>query len=284
VADHVVLPAAVASRYPYSATGVASFGPNTDVYEPLVLISALAQLTERVEIGVAVLVVPMRHPLLTAKMLATADRLSGGRIILGAGVGWLREEFAALGLPPEHFDQRGAVTDDYLRAIKEAWLNTGPSRYTGEYVRFIDAGTFPHPVRAPHIPIWVGGKGPRAMRRAVRLGSGYLGIASDPEALRDEVAHLRQQAERDRRDPDELTVALSTGITVTRGPAPADRAALTGTPEQIAEGLRQYEDAGLQHLIANVRAEGDASLSATLEAMERLAEVVLPAARMGAAT
>lgn len=279
--DHVVLPAAVASRYPYNSSGVAAFGPQTDVYDPLVLVSALAQLTERVEIGVAVLVIPYRHPLMTAKMLATADRLAGGRIILGAGVGWLQEEFEALGLPPAHFAQRGAVTADYLRAMKEAWLNTGPSRYSGEYVSFTDAGTFPHPARTPHIPIWIGGKGTRALRRAVRLGDGYLGIAADPATLRQEIDELRTLAERDRRDPDELTVALSAAVTLTRDPAPADRNPLTGTAAQIAEGLRQYANAGLHHLIAGVRTESDASLAATLAAMETLAAEALPAVRDG---
>jgi probable F420-dependent oxidoreductase len=277
--DHVVLPVEVASRYPYNVSGVAGFDWRADVYEPLVLLSALAQRTQRVQLGVAVLVIPYRHPLVTAKMLATADRISGGRVILGAGAGWLREEFEALGLPAEHFTRRGAVTDDYLRAMKEAWLNTGPARYSGQFVRFTDAGTFPHPRRTPHIPIWAGGKGRRALRRAVRLGDGYIGIAASSEAFEQEVAELRRLAEQDRRDPDELTVALSMSITVTRAPAPPDRAPLAGTPAQIAEGLRAYEAAGLQHLIAGVRAEGDPSLPATLEALEAVAAEALPAVR-----
>ena len=281
VTDHVVLPHEFRARYPYNDSGVFPFAWNDDIYEPLVLMSALAQATERIEIGVAVLVIPYRHPLMTAKMLSTADRLANGRIILGAGVGWLEDEFRALGLPAEHFDHRGGVTNDYLRAMKEAWLNTGPSRYTGEHVRFTDVGTFPHPVRTPHIPIWAGGKGTAALRRAVRLGDGYIGIASDPETLRGEVAELRRLAEMDRRDLDELTIAMLGGITVTKAPAPAGRAPLTGTPEQIVEGLRRYADAGLQHLIAGVRAEGDGSLAATLAAMETVAAAVLPAVRDG---
>jgi probable F420-dependent oxidoreductase len=281
VGDHLVLPFRPRSREPYRTTGEFPVAWRDAVYEPLVLLSALAQATRRVAIGVAVLVIPYRHPLVAAKMLATADRLAGGRVILGAGVGWLEEEFEALGLPAEHFRRRGAVTDDYLRAMKEAWLNTGPARYAGEFVRFRDVGTFPHPVRTPHIPIWAGGKGPRALRRAVRLGEGYLGIAAEPEALRREVAELRRLAERDRRDPDELTVALLAGITVTRAPAPSDRAPLTGTPAQIVEGLRRYREAGLQHLIAGVRAEGDRSPAATLAALETVAAEVLPAVRSG---
>jgi probable F420-dependent oxidoreductase len=281
LADHIVLPREIRSRYPYNATGEFRLGHTAEIYDPLVLMSALAQVTERAEIGVAVLVVPYRHPLMTAKMLATADRLSEGRIILGAGVGWLEEEFTALGLPAEHFTHRGSVTNDYLRAIKEAWVNTGPAWYRGRYVRFTDAGTFPHPVRRPYIPIWAGGKGEQALLRAARLCDGYIAISSDPDTLQREVAELRRRAESDRRDPDELTVAATAPIMLTTSPAGGERSALTGTPEQIVEGLQRYAASGLQHLIATVRAEGDQGLDATLAAMEVVAREVLPSVREG---
>jgi probable F420-dependent oxidoreductase len=281
LADHVVLPEQVETPYPYNASGRFGLTWQTEIYDPLVLLSALAQLTNRVEIGTAVVVVPYRHALMTAKMLSTADRLSNGRIILGAGAGWLQEEFRALGLSDDEFAHCGSVTDDYLRAMKEAWLNTGPSSYSGRYVRFTDAGTFPHPVRQPHIPIWVGGRGEHALRRAVRLCDGYLAIAATPEVLQDQVAELRRLAEKDRRDPAELTVALMGGISITRQPAPAERAPLSGTPQQIAEELQQYEAAGLQHLVAGVRMDGDGSLEATLAAMQIAADEILPRFRGG---
>jgi probable F420-dependent oxidoreductase len=281
VGDHVVLPERVQTPYPYNATGRPSLTWQSDVYDPLVLISALTQATSRVEIGVAVLVIPYRHPLMTAKMLATADQLSEGRVILGAGVGWLQEEFTALGLPVAHFAHRGSVADDYLRGIKEAWLNTGPARYSGAYLTFRDVGTFPHPVRKPHIPIWAGGKGRPAQVRAVRLCDGYLAIAATPEALRDEATELRRLAEQDRRDPTELTLALLGGITITGRPAPRQRAPLTGTPEQVSEDLHRYAEAGLQHLVATVRTSGDPSLAGTLAAMETVAPDILPHVRTG---
>jgi probable F420-dependent oxidoreductase len=281
VADHVILPVEAQARYPYNESGRISATYRDEIFDPLVMISALAQATERVEIGVAVLVIPYRHPLMTAKMLSTADQLSGGRIILGAGVGWLQDEFEALGLPLEHFTHRGSVTNDYLRAMKEAWLNTGPSWYRGRYVRFTDAGTFPHPVRQPHIPIWAGGKGEQVLIRAVRLCNGYIAIASDVETLREEVTHLRRFAESDRRDPSELTIAMTGAITVTTTPAGKERAPLTGTPEQIVEGLNQFAEAGLQHLVATIRAEGDASFEATQAAMEQIAREVRPSLAAG---
>jgi probable F420-dependent oxidoreductase len=269
VGDHVVAPANAADgRFPSAW--------DEEVYDPLVLLSALAQVTERATLGTAVLVAPYRQPLVAAKLLSTADRLSGGRIVCGVGTGWLEAEFRALGLSPEQFRERGAVTDDYLRAMKEAWLNTGPSRYTGEYVRFRDVGTFPHPVQAPHIPLWAGGNGRRALRRAARLCQGWIAVGLAPDALGGAVAELRRLAERDRRDPEEISVALVHRLTLRDGAA-AGTGPLDGTAEQIAAALDGYRAAGLQHLIADVRGD-DPSLAATLSALEAVAATVLPAA------
>lgn len=275
LADHVVAPAV---RSP-GATATFPRSWDQPVFDPLVLLSAVAQVTQRVRIGTAVLVLPYRQPLMTAKMLATADRLAEGRLIFGVGAGWLEDEFRALGLSPVQFARRGDVTDDYLRAVKEAWLNTGPARYAGEHVRFTDVGTFPHPVQTPQIPIWAGGPGPRALRRAVRLGNGYIAIGADPSSLADEVAALRSAALRDRRDPDELTVAMVSRLTVCERPAAGPPAPLHGTPGQIVEALGRYGEAGLRHLIADVRLEGDSVLPATLAALETVAREVLPAVR-----
>jgi alkanesulfonate monooxygenase SsuD/methylene tetrahydromethanopterin reductase-like flavin-dependent oxidoreductase (luciferase family) len=110
LADHVVIPRHVASSYPYAAGGGSPFDPNLPFYEPISVLNFLAGCTQRVRLGMHVLIIPYRHPVLTAKMLATLDVLSGGRLILGAGVGWMAEEFAALGAPP--YEERGAVTDE----------------------------------------------------------------------------------------------------------------------------------------------------------------------------
>jgi alkanesulfonate monooxygenase SsuD/methylene tetrahydromethanopterin reductase-like flavin-dependent oxidoreductase (luciferase family) len=127
VTDHVVLPASMAtSVYPYSATGHLPGGAAQDYLEPLAVLAWLAHVTRRIRIGTSVLVVPYRNPVVTAKTLATIDRLSNGRVILGAGVGWLREEFAALAAPP--FEARGAVTDDYLRLMRAAWTTERTTR------------------------------------------------------------------------------------------------------------------------------------------------------------
>jgi len=276
VTDHIVLPRERKALYPHNESGTFPYAWQQDIHEPIVLLGALAQATQRVEIGVAVLVIPYRHPLTTAKMLATADQLADGRIILGAGVGWLRDEFEALGLSDDVFEHRGSVTEDYLRAMREAWTADGAASYEGPHVRFRDVGTYPRPAREPHVPIWVGGKGDRALRRAVRLGDGYLAISADPPMLREEVSRLHAHATEHGRDPAELTVALIDGIVVSASPLGPERSPLHGTAEQIVEGLRAFADAGLQHLVAGVRAAGDASFAGSVGALDVIAADVLP--------
>src|SRR5438093_4781983 len=143
VTAHIVLPESRQAAYPHNDSGEFPYTWEQDIYEPVALLAALAQATSRVDIGTAVLVVPYRHPLLLAKMLATIDQLAGGRVILGAGVGWLRDEFDALGLDETVFVHRGSVTDDYLRAMRTAWHAPGPARHEGPWVQFAGVGTRP---------------------------------------------------------------------------------------------------------------------------------------------
>ena len=276
VTDHIVLPRERRAAYPHNDSGTFPYSWQQDIHDPIVLMGALAQATNRVEIGVAVLVIPYRHPLTTAKMIATADQISDGRVILGAGVGWLQDEFEALGLPDEIFTHRGSVTEDYLRAIREAWIGDGAASYEGKFVRFREVGTYPHPARTPRLPVWIGGKGERALRRAVRLGDGYLAISSDPPALRREVTRLRAIATEEGRDPAEFTAALIDGIVVSPSPLGRERSPLHGTAEQILEGLHTFAEAGLQHLVAGVRMAGDASFAASVAALDIIAADVLP--------
>jgi probable F420-dependent oxidoreductase len=276
VTDHIVLPEVREARYPHNDSGDFPYRWDQDIHEPLSLMGALASATDRVEIGVAVLVIPYRNPLLTAKMLATIDQLAGGRVILGAGVGWLQDEFTALGLPAGVFAHRGSVTEEYLRTMRAAWTAEAAVSHEGPWVRFDAVGTRPQPPRGGHLPVWIGGKGERALRRAARLGDGYLAISSDPVLLRKEVNRLRQLAEQEGRDPATLTVALIDGIAVSERPLDGDRTPLHGSTEQIARGLRQFADAGLDHLVAGVRMSGDPTYEGTVRAMDAVARDVLP--------
>jgi probable F420-dependent oxidoreductase len=276
VTDHVVLPEVRSAAYPHNESGTFPYSWDQDIHDPLALLGALAYATHRVDIGVAVLVIPYRHPLVTAKMLATIDQLSQGRLVLGAGVGWLRDEFVALGLPDAVFEHRGSVTEDHLRAMRAAWTAAGPASHDGPWTSFDSVGTLPQPARGGHLPVWVGGKGDRALRRAVRLGDGYLAIASDATTLAAEVARLRELADSAGRDPSELTVALIDGIVVTGRPLGPDRSPLHGTAPQIVEGLQAFAGAGLDHLVAGVRSQGDATYAGAVAALDEVAAEVLP--------
>ena len=276
VTDHVVLPEVRDARYPHNDTGEFPYQWDQDIHEPLALMAAIAQATTRVEIGFAVLVLPYRNALVTAKMLATIDQLAEGRVILGAGVGWLRDEFVALQLTDDVFDHRGSVTEDHLRAMRVAWTAEGAATHHGPWVQFDAVGTRPQPPRGGHLPVWVGGKGERALRRAVRLGDGYLAIASDPALLRREVEVLRATAEAEGRDPAELTIGLIEGIVVNESPLGPERNPLHGTPEQILEGLHAFADAGLDHLVAGVRTQSDPTFQGTVAALDAVATHVLP--------
>ena len=281
VHDHVIIPEQIEARYPYNESGDFAVAWESEVYEPLVLMNALAAITTRVRIGVSVLIVPYRHPAVTAKMLAVADLLSNGRIILGAGVGWMRDEFEALGLPQGHFEHRGSVTSEYLQAIKEMWTNTGPSNFVGRFVEFHDVGTFPKPLQKPHPPIMVGGKGEPAMRRASRLGNGFQAISATPDELAREVEELHAICRRDRRDPEELEISLLSRIQLTAEPhSDGERPTLAGSPEQVMDDLRLYGKAGLHHLIATpILADEADPLARTLGGMELMASEILPALR-----
>ena len=277
VTDHIVLPGERKARYPHNDSGVFPYRADQDIHDPLMLMAALATATTRVEIGVAVLVIPYRHPLTTAKMLATADQLSDGRVILGAGVGWLEDEFDALDLPEGTFEHRGSVTTDYLRAMRVAWTAPGTAGYEGRFVQFDDLGVRPQPAR--HLPIWIGGKGDRALRRAAQVGDGYIAISSDPATLRTEVARLHDVVTDAGRAPSDLTIALIDGISFTARPVDGPRPALHGTPEQVVEGLCAFADAGLEHLVAGVRLAGDPTYVGATAALDQLATEVLPELR-----
>lgn len=276
--DHIVVPTNIESRYPYNETGIFPASPAVRCYEPLVMMSALAAATEQAQIGCSVLVIPYRHPAVTAKMLAAADRLSGGRIVLGAGVGWMREEFEALNLPPEHFEHRGSVTNEYLRAMKDLWTNSGPSSFHGEYVQFENVGAYPKPAQEGGIPIVVGGNGINAWRRASRWGDGYHAAFQSVESLAYEVEGVRETCRRDRRDPDELEISMLAGIRLTEEAWPdAERPLLCGTPDDIAADLLALGKVGLEHLIATPTVSAETQLQRVLGGIETMAAEVLPA-------
>jgi len=275
VTDRLVIPAAATSAYPYSPTGAFPLGPDEPWLEALTALMWLATITERIRVGTSVLVVPYRNPIATAKALATADYLSGGRIILGAGVGWWREEFAALGVP---FAERAARTDEALRLMKAVWTGERVS-FEGRFWRVQDAGgTRPRPAQRPHIPVWIGGHSEGALRRVGALADGWhpLGLRPPvllhPEELGGKIRRLRQLAEEAGRDPATLTVAFKAPVALRREPG-GPRGVLAGTAAEVAEDLTRYVAAGVEHFVLDFTEPTPAGM---LETLERFAAGVRP--------
>ena len=211
VSDHLIVPAKLRTHYPYTPSGAFAAAEHGHCFDQLATIAFLAGCTERLRLLTSVLVVPHRPAMLTAKMLATIDVLANGRLIVGVGAGWMKEEFALLGAP---FEDRGKVTDEYLDAFRELWTKDAPS-YRGKHVSFADVLFYPKPLQKPHPPIWVGGESAAALRRAARLGDAwYPGNNSQtkpldtPARLGAGIAEVRRMAQAAGRDPASLGVAL----------------------------------------------------------------------------
>jgi probable F420-dependent oxidoreductase len=199
--EHVVVPDSYESLYPYSADGKMTADNSLAIPDPLIWLTYVAGVTKRIKLATGVLILPQRNPVVLAKTLASIDHLSGGRMLLGIGVGWLQEEFDALGVP---FTDRGPRTDDYVHAMRALWRAEGPASYNGPFARFDNIWCRPRP--AGDIPVIVGGQTKLAARRAGRLGDGYFPARSQPWELIDE---MRRAAEAAGRDPDSIEITVS---------------------------------------------------------------------------
>ena len=199
--EHVILPSTIESAYPYTADGKIPAQPDTPIPDPLIWLAFVAAMAPTLRLGTCILIVPQRNPLVLAKELATLDRLSGGRVELGIGVGWLKEEFDALGVP---WERRGARNDEYIAAMRALWA--GPhAEYHGEFVDFAPVTCSPRPVQA-RIPVLVGGDTPAAIRRAVRIADGYFPGEGNADRLAQLIAALRQGCEQHDRDPGSIEI------------------------------------------------------------------------------
>ncbi len=199
--EHVILPDAIHSKYPYTPDGKIPAEPDTPIPDPLIWLAYAAAAAPTLRLGTCILIVPQRNPLILAKELATLDQLSGGRVELGLGVGWLKEEFEALGVP---WERRGARNDEYFDAMRALWA--GPhAEFHGDFVDFEPATCSPRPVNG-NIPILVGGDTPAAIRRAVRLADGYFPGEGDIDRLRALIKTVREGCEAEARDPATLEI------------------------------------------------------------------------------
>src|SRR6185312_15137759 len=209
ISDHIAVTPDVAEQYP------------PPFYEPFTTLAWLAGITDRIQLGTTVLIVPYRHPLLVARMAANLNDLSGGRLVLGVGVGWAVQEFDALGVP---FRQRGKLTDDYLRAVRAAWEND-------------------EDYRGGRIPVWVGGNSDAGLRRAVRLGDAWHPLRFTMPWLREAAGRLQQAAEQAERPVPQLAPRILLRLTddVVTGPG---RLAGEGTIDQVVGDLAELRQLG----------------------------------------
>ncbi len=277
MSDHVVVATEVDSAYPYSASGKFFAQDTGESLEQVTALSFVAAATESIRLLTSVMVLPHRHPMLAAKMLATVDVLSKGRLTVG--VGWMAEEIELLGGPP--FKKRAAASNEYIEAFHELWTAPAPAKQ-GDFARFDNLLFAPKPVQTPHPPIWVGGETRAARRRTARLGDAWYPVSANPRLPLDTpelygtaLAEIRAGAESAGRDPAAIEGALLAIYGHVGDALPGregGRLAFSGEAQQIVDDIGAFRDQGLQHLLIG----GDgADLEGTIERLDRFSSDVM---------
>ena len=261
VSDHVVVPHA----------NVVNFGET--IFDPLITLGVVAGATRRVQLGTTVLIIPYRNAVVTAKMISSLDALSGGRVLFGIGAGWVAAESAMLGLP---FKERGAMTDEYLRAMQELWTSRRPA-FNGAYTQFNDLVFEPKPIQKPHPPIWVGGHSKAALRRTAEFGAAWHPINRPVEELRASQAEIARLCQaRGRANVPALTLRNDVRIVRPGETAPKSAHAgrvLAGSPADLVEQIGELAAVGVEHLVCEFLAADGRELE---EQMATFAERVRP--------
>lgn len=245
VGEHVVLFDEYASRYPYAADGRIPVGGETGLLDPFVTLAFMAAHTSTVRLGTAMCLLPQRNPVYTAKEVATLDWLSGGRVDFGVGVGWLREEFEALGVP---WPARGRRTDEYLAVVRALWEDD-PSEFHGELFDLPACRQQPKPLQGP-VPVHIGGESDAALRRVARSANGWVPFDQEPEALAALVRRLDEALEAEGRGRQEIEVTVCPYFKAT-------------TPEQVAG----YAEAGATALAAVLFAFDEDQVAGAFDAL-----------------
>ena len=228
--EHVAVPVGYESAYPYSPTGKMPGNEDAPIPDPLIWLSHAAAVTEKIKLGTGILILPQRHPIYTAKELATLDVLSKGRALLGIGIGWLEEEFQSLGVP---FARRGARTEECVRALRQLW-GSDAKPFEGEFYAWNAIESNPKPVQPGGVPVIVGGHADGAARRAARVGDGFFPMVQggrvDFERLAELFGILRAECERIGRDPGEVELT-------------------TGAPLRSLDDAKRLQDLGISRVV-----------------------------------
>jgi probable F420-dependent oxidoreductase len=244
-ADRVVNPWKIETPYPYADSDAFIVPPDRPFLECLTVLSFLAAATSRIRLGSSVVVMNFRHPLHWFKQATSIDRLSEGRLVLGVGIGWMEEEFAAMGAP---FPDRGRVADEQLEII-HTLLGEERASYRGDFYAFDDVAFEPK-AHGARLPIWVGGEGRRAQRRAAHYSDAwfpyFVRVTSDE--LVERFGYVREQAVMHERDPDEVALACCLPVEITDKEVAQEPDRLRGTPQQVAEALARFSEVGVTHV------------------------------------
>jgi probable F420-dependent oxidoreductase len=246
IPEHLVLPTRITSRYPYSADGAPPFTPGTPHLDPLILLAQIAAVTARIRLGTNIYLLPLRHPIVAARLAMSLDVVSNGRFTLGVGIGWLAEEFDAVGID---FRTRGARTRECIRVLKALWTESEPA-FHGTFFSFGPLRFEPKPIQKPHPPIVLGGESEAALKRAAALGDGWYGVGHTPKTAATQVNRLLQLRGKSGREAEPFEITVS-------------HAAATLSREEI-EG---YREAGVHRIVVLPWRRGREAM----EQVERLA-------------
>ena len=247
-AERLVQPWDMDTAYPYKEDQKwqGFVAPDVPFLEPLTCLSFLSGVTKKVRLGISVAVLPYRHPLYTARVATSIDTLSNGRLILDVGVGWMIEEFKALGVAP--FEKRGAMANEQLQIFKLLWTSDRPS-FQGKYYNFPAVSVSPKPVQKPHFPIWTGGESEPAVRRAAKYADAWFSyhVKISAAEMAAKYAKVKQiSAEIGRPQPPDLCCCRP--IDITNEPVPQNQEDLKGTPQQLIAALKKFKDIGVKHM------------------------------------
>jgi probable F420-dependent oxidoreductase len=265
--DHLLIPPRRVSRYPGTSDGEFPAGWLERYWEQFAVLTYLSGRTSTVTLGTSVCILPMHHPIEVAAKVAHLDQLANGRFVFGVGVGWFQEEFEVLNWP---FHERGARATEGLQICKALWTQA-PASFHGQFYRFDRVHFGPKPASRPHTPIWVGGHSPGALKRVAKVGNGWHPFRLSPAELRKGLEELRRHVEAAGRSMTEITVSVKPLLAFREGQAGADRAPCQGSPSQIADDIKRYQDLGVEHLVFDFSPETRAH---ALETMERFAQEV----------
>lgn len=273
-ADRIIIPWQIDTVYPYSKEATFIVPPDRPFFEPLTCLAFLAGCTEKIRLGMSVMVLPYRHPLYWAKIATTLDHLSSGRLIMGVGVGWMEEEFNALAAT---FAERGQVSDEQLRLLEKLWRDERVT-FEGKHYALKDIAFNPKPLQKPRIPIWVGGEGRLAQRRAGTYGDAwfpyFVRITSGELSRRFE--NVKRSAREAGRNPAALTFACCLPIELTPADVAQEPDYLKGSTSQVSKALQKFRDVGVAHIGLQFMVP---HWPERQEQIERFAKEVLPALR-----